>query len=268
MARLPDASTPAEVRGIFGRNLRVLCEGESSISDLCRRIAINRTQFNRYLGGEAFPRPDILQRICAHFDVDARILLEPIEAIRADWRLRAALTLRNIAMPPQARPFDHYLMPDGIYRFWRKSFSHPGNYVTGLWRVYTKDSVKMLKSFDLYPQPVRRGTRRYARKVPYSGVFMQHFDGVSLLCSTGSENVLSFSFFEYGLSGSTRFYNGVSILTRRQMQGTTRLSNIVLERFSGDCAELIRMARQTGINDGRAVPEAARRALDRLPDDT
>lgn len=268
MARLSSVSAPAEVRAIFGRNLRVLCGGESSISDLCRRIGINRTQFNRYLGGEAFPRPDILQRICAHFAVDARILLEPIEEIRADWRLRAALTLRDIAMPPEARPFDHYLMPDGIYRFWRKSFSHPGKYVTGLWRVHTKDSVKMLKSFDIYPSPVRRGTRRFARKVPYSGVFMQHFDGVSLLCSTGSDNVLSFTFFEYGLSGSTRFYNGVSTLTRRQMQGTARLSNIVLERFSGECADLIRLARQIGIGDGDSLPEAARRTLDRQSYDT
>lgn len=267
MPRLPSSSHPAEVRAVFGQNLRVLCEGESSISDLCRRIGINRTQFNRYLGGEAFPRPDILQRICAHFSVDARILLEPIAQIRADWRLRAALSLRDVAMPPRARPFDHYLMPDGIYRFWRKSFSHPGKYVTGLWRVHTEDNVKKLKSFDLYPHPVRRGTRRAARKVPYSGVFMQHFDGVSLLCSTGSENVLSFTFFEYGLSGSTRYYNGVSILTRRQMQGTARLSNIVLERFTGECADLIRLARQIGIGDGHTVPEPARRALDRLPDE-
>lgn len=252
---------------MFGRNLRQLCAAEQSISDLCRRIGINRTQFNRYLNGEAFPRPDILQRICQHFGVDARILLEPLGDIRADWRQRAAQMLRDIAMPPQARPFDHYLMPDGIYRFWRKSFSHPGRFVSGLWRVHTVDSVKMLKSFDLYPQPVRRGTQRFARKVPYSGVLMQHFDGVSLLCSTGSENVLSFTFFEYGLSGSTRFYNGVSILTRRQMQDAARLSNIVLERFTGDCAELLRMARQIGIGDGDHVPEPARRALDRLPDE-
>ena len=267
MKHMASAPSPPETRAVFGRNLRVLCSGESSVSDLCRRIGINRTQFNRYLSGEAFPRPDILQRICTHFDVDARILLEPLASLQPDWRLRAALRLRDIAMPPQARPFDHYLMPDGIYQFWRKSFSHPGSYVGGLWRVYTRDGVKLLKSFDIYPQPVRRGTRRFSRKVPYSGVFMQHFDGVSLLCSTGSENVLSFTFFEYGLSGSTRFYNGVSMLTRRQMQGTARLSSIVLERFTGDCAELLRLARQVGIGDGARMPEPARRALDRPLDE-
>lgn len=264
MPSLPPKPSPAEIRGVFGQNLRALCAREDSVSDLCRRIGINRTQFNRYLNGEAFPRPDILQRICLHFAVDARILLEPLDDIRSDWRQRAARMMRDIALPPQARPFDHYLMPDGIYRFWRKSFSLPGRYVSGLWRVHTADGVKQLKSFDLYPQPVRRGTRRFARKVPYSGVFMQHFDGVSLLCSTGSENVLSFTFFEYGLSGSTRYYNGVSILTRRQMPDAERLSNIVLERFSGECADLVRMARQVGIGDGDRVPDIVRRALDRV----
>ena len=253
--------TPSDIRAVFGRNLAHLVRGESSVAALCRTIGINRTQFNRYLGGEAFPRPDVLQRICTHFGVDARILLEPLAEVRADWRLRAAAILRDIALPTEARPFDHYLMPDGIYRFWRRSFTHPGKYVVGLWRVYSQQDVKLLKSIDLYPNPVRRGTRRHARKVPYSGVFMQHFDGVSLLCSTGAENVLSFTFFEYGLGGSTRFHAGVTLLTRRQMLGAERLSNIVLERFEGDCADLVRLARQIGIREADAVPPMVRHAL-------
>jgi transcriptional regulator with XRE-family HTH domain len=247
----------------------VLCGGEASISDLCRRIGINRTQFNRYLGGEAFPRPDILQRICTHFAVDARILLEPIESIRADWRLRAALTLRDIAMPPEARPFDHYLMPDGIYRFWRKSFSHPGKYVTGLWRVHTKDSVKMLKSFDIYR---KRGAPRHkaicAQGALFGGVHAAFrrgvaavFDGIGQRAELHVLRIRAQS----GPPGSTMVSRS---LTRRQMQGTARLSNIVLERFSGDCPDLIRLARQIGIGDGATVPDAARRALDRLSDDT
>ena len=66
---------------MFGANLRKLAEGYSSISDLSRQLGINRTQFNRYLSGESFPRPDVLARICAFFDVDARVLLEPVDQI-------------------------------------------------------------------------------------------------------------------------------------------------------------------------------------------
>lgn len=262
MSSTASPDSPADIRSVFSQNLRELSLGESSVADLCRRLGVNRTQFNRYLAGEAFPRPDILQRICTYFSVDARILLEPLANIRDDWRLRLARRLADIAMPADARPFDHYMMPDGIYRFWRRSFSSPGQYVSGLWRVHTDDEVKMLKSFDLYAHPVRRGTRRFARKVPYAGVFLQHFDGVSLLCETGAGNVLSFTFFEYGLHGTTQFYNGLTLLTRRQMTGAERLSRIVLERFTGEWRDLLHEARHVGIGDGARMPVIAREVLD------
>lgn len=76
-----NSEDPAKLRGMFGRNLQILSAPYPSISALCRELEINRTQFNRYLAGESFPRPDILHRICNFFDVDARILLEPVEAL-------------------------------------------------------------------------------------------------------------------------------------------------------------------------------------------
>lgn len=256
------APSPADTRAIFGQNLAHLCKEEVSIADLCRRIDINRTQFNRYLSGEAFPRPDILQRICSHFGVDARILLQPLSEIRADERMQMALMLRDIMAPPQARPFDHYLMPDGLYRFWRKSFTTPGQYVSGIWRVYTDNGIKRLKSFDLYQHPLRRGTRRASRKMAYSGIFLQHFDGVSLLCSTGSDNVLNFTFFEYGMQGSIMHYTGISTLTRRLLTGSHRISTIVLERMAGDVGEVLSFARQIGLGDGSRIPPEVRRVID------
>ncbi len=72
---------PAELRSMFGENLKQLARSYPSVSELCRQLGINRTQFNRYLGGESFPRPDVLDRICRFFAVDARILLKPLEEI-------------------------------------------------------------------------------------------------------------------------------------------------------------------------------------------
>lgn len=76
------SESPAELRAMFGRNLRLLCQPYASVSALCRELGINRTQFNRYLSGESFPRPDILQRICAYFKVDARFLLQPLHELQ------------------------------------------------------------------------------------------------------------------------------------------------------------------------------------------
>ncbi len=73
--------SPAELRSMFGANLKQLAGEYRSISELCRQLGINRTQFNRYLAGESFPRPDVLDRMCRFFRVDARILLKPLEEI-------------------------------------------------------------------------------------------------------------------------------------------------------------------------------------------
>ncbi len=48
------------------------------MSEVCRAIGVNRTQFSRYLAGDAFPRPDLLLRLCDYFEVDANILIRPV----------------------------------------------------------------------------------------------------------------------------------------------------------------------------------------------
>lgn len=85
--------SPAELRSMFGENLRRLARGYPSVSELCRRLGINRTQFNRYLGGESFPRPDVLDRICRFFKVDARILLKPLDEIETPGNHPASDTI-------------------------------------------------------------------------------------------------------------------------------------------------------------------------------
>lgn len=89
-----DIRSPAELRAMFGANLRQLARRYRSVSALCRKLGVNRTQFNRYLSGESVPRPDVLDRICRFFDVDARILLKPLDEIEKveDHAAKTALT--------------------------------------------------------------------------------------------------------------------------------------------------------------------------------
>ena len=42
------------------------------------RFGYNRVQFNRYMSGHSFPKPNVLQQICDYFLVDSRIYLEPL----------------------------------------------------------------------------------------------------------------------------------------------------------------------------------------------
>lgn len=68
-----------EVNLIFGKNLRKLCATRPSISAVSQDLDIGRVQFGRLLTGHSFPKPFVLERICAYFGVDARILLEPMD---------------------------------------------------------------------------------------------------------------------------------------------------------------------------------------------
>jgi transcriptional regulator with XRE-family HTH domain len=76
--------SPADIRAVFSQNLTEPMGASPNAPALCRELSLNRTQFNRYLAGESFHRPDILQKICLHFGLDARILLQPLSELKND----------------------------------------------------------------------------------------------------------------------------------------------------------------------------------------
>ncbi|WP_254439314.1 helix-turn-helix domain-containing protein [Ruegeria arenilitoris] len=99
---------------MFGANLRQLSRQYSSVSELCRQLGINRTQFNRYLSGESFPRPDVLDRMCRFFEVDARILLRPLEEIELPPIHPAASALTEF-LGSGPSTLTENLLPAGFY---------------------------------------------------------------------------------------------------------------------------------------------------------
>lgn len=58
-------------------NLRYLCTFYRSIADVCRRLQINRAQFNRYLSGRYRPSGNTMRRICKFFGVEVHEILLP-----------------------------------------------------------------------------------------------------------------------------------------------------------------------------------------------
>ena len=70
--------TVSDIRTIFPNNLRKLCERAGSVTGIANELGINRAQFVRYMNGESSPRPEILEKICRYFGLDARILLEEL----------------------------------------------------------------------------------------------------------------------------------------------------------------------------------------------
>ena len=90
---------------IFGENLHDLCRIAGSSAAVARELGVNRVQFNRFLKSEAFPKPNLLQKICDRFGVDARILTE-------------RLTKRELALLETGQSLDplHPLVPLRLLR--------------------------------------------------------------------------------------------------------------------------------------------------------
>lgn len=257
--------SPTELRSIFGRNLRQLCEGGPPISTICQQIDINRTQFNRYLAGDAFPRPDVLAKICAHFGVDARILLEPLEDLQQGIPDRFLMELRDKLLIGKSRPVDQNVLPDAMYRFWRRSFMFPEKIVTNLVLIKTKGEVTLLKGFEenILAQQENPNAKRFPR-LPYFGLVRQHLDGVSIYCQDRQAQT-NVNFFEFGLEANMRFHPGFSLLVRRRIDGMSRISAAVLERLPDEPANWRSIVRQETLHAMDYAPPIVQRALQRIP---
>ena len=61
----------------FSQNLRLLCSYYKSVAEVCRKMDINRAQFNRYLSGRYQPSANIQQRIGDFFGFEVYELYLP-----------------------------------------------------------------------------------------------------------------------------------------------------------------------------------------------
>lgn len=86
----------------YRANLQFCCDHYRSVSEVCRRLAINRQQFNRYLAGTAAPSRHNHRRISDFFGLEDHELLAPHEAFAATFARRAAARRPSEARGPRA----------------------------------------------------------------------------------------------------------------------------------------------------------------------
>lgn len=88
----------------FPGNLKLLCSHYRSIADVCRRLEINRAQFNKYLSGQSVPTAHNLKRICDFFGVDELEIAQPAPAFA---QLIGVRRDRGAAAQPKSPPLAH-----------------------------------------------------------------------------------------------------------------------------------------------------------------
>ena len=237
--------SPAELRNMFGANLRTLSKRYPSISELSRQLRINRTQFNRYLSGESFPRPDVLDRICAFFDVDARILLDPVDNLDASGSILNGPVLANFTGPGVNEVSEEHF-PSGFYRFSRRSFVNESQFIVGLVHVFRHSEHVYVRGYEAREAMRQQGLPVEARAREFRGYVIRQEDGVALMISRRKAMTSSFNYLARVASFENNFWVGYVTRTVRESTTGTRVTRMVYEHLDGSWGDILNAARNTG----------------------
>ncbi|MFC3615088.1 helix-turn-helix domain-containing protein [Lutimaribacter marinistellae] len=245
---------------MFGENLRRLSRRYRSISELSRQLGVNRTQYNRYLSGESFPRPDVLDKICRFFDVDARILLDPVDEIGNDDDLLTGPVLQEF-FGPALRELDEKTFPSGLFRFSRKSFLRSDQYVIGIVRVFRKDGATFIRGFEVKDAMRQQGLPTSAKTREFRGFVTRQDDGVAFVVSRRNGLTCSFNYLSRVTSFDNNFWVGYVSRTTREHAMGGRATRMVYEFLGNDMARILDAARTTGFSDEAGLLPFHRRLL-------
>lgn len=255
-----DAARPqssAQIRAVFGENLRQLCAKEKSVSVVCREIGVNRTQFSRYLNGEAFPRPDLLLRICDYFGVDANILITPLTSDRPESANVLAMSLAGLAsyLPSTGYELPERQLPSGLYRIWRRSFMWP-DYVfcTGCriwrdgpltrWKAYEPTATNLLYLDGEPNLPERRLGRNVVMR-QYRGFVINVSNTICIFSAPpDGASVMRISCMNPGFEGISDLFSGYCTLVRGPQPGATTVCGTVMEPLRVPYADILKFARR------------------------
>ena len=151
----------------FSENLRLLCSYMTSITDVARRLGINRSQLNKYLAGSSFPRPAILRKIADFFGMDVHELLLPPEDFAPLLRSRRAsggesLGILGSTIATMVRGSDPRLRAvDGAFFEYYYSLSSPGKIIRTLMIFETRDGVTYYRRLERLGKVRGRSARHF-----------------------------------------------------------------------------------------------------------
>ncbi|MDG1472346.1 MAG: helix-turn-helix transcriptional regulator [Ascidiaceihabitans sp.] len=243
---------PAELRSMFGSNLRYLAKEYPSISELSRQLGINRTQFNRYLAGESFPRPDVLARICDFFDIDARVLLEPIETITSGSDPLSSLFLKDF-VGTGSRDLSEETFPSGYYRFARQSFLDASQFVTCLVWVTREGSNTYIRGYETKQALASQGLPPTQDAREFRGLILQQEEGVAGVISRRNSMTCSFTYLHRVASFENNFWVGYVSRTISETPAGERAVRIVYEHLGRNLGAALKVARASGYCDASAL---------------
>lgn len=147
------------MRASFCQNLRFLTSFYPSIADVCRRIGINRQQFNKYLNGYSQPSASNLKKICDFFgveDFEINLPHEDFKEIINGKPQEEAISISFVGQSSLQALFEDKVKElgryCGFYYSYRYSFSEPHLILKSLILLQELDGVVISKRFERFTE--------------------------------------------------------------------------------------------------------------------
>lgn len=201
----------------FQTNLRLLCERQRSISEVCRKIGINRQQFNKYLSGQHMPSSKNVRVIANYFGLSPDVLFADQSQFHALVDGNFYDVLESLRSAPQVVRFLDTMAVStqvnlgnyvGCYDRYQHSSIYPGKILRSAFCIFPGSSFLnhyYIERFPSYDEPSRA---EYVFK--YHGFTFPVDDRVFCIdFETVQRNEFTFAIFSNVQRSSKRFMFGI-----------------------------------------------------------
>jgi transcriptional regulator with XRE-family HTH domain len=227
-----------ETRHVFSENLNRLVRQHGNIAHVCRRLGINRQQFNKYLAGQHIPSQVNMNAICDYFRVTYRDITSPdlkIPELRhpADYLggfrdFEGAALLQEVVRRNEEKRLGSFA---GTYLKYHYSSIYRGDIVRAV--TVIEKNVDLFGYTNLERFPNKNRTTRHDYVFKYHGfVFM--LDGRLFMADLEKmqKNEITFSIYAPIARNPVRFFFGVTGGVASNLYREPYASRSVLEYIS------------------------------------
>ena len=186
----------------LARNLATLCKSYASVAEVCRRMNINRQQFNKYLAGQHLPTARARAAMSAFFMIEEDDLFRNPSAFNAvmegprvdlSWLMRSSDQFRQFLplIAGSGAAMRPYL---GLYYRYHNSSIHEGRVLRSLMYVYEANGLCQYVAIERFPNG--DGSKRTECIFKYHGFGVMAGERIFLIdFETLQRNELTFSIF-------------------------------------------------------------------------
>ncbi|WP_246728200.1 helix-turn-helix domain-containing protein [Mesorhizobium japonicum] len=218
MLEKPAVTYIGENTGALAANLRTLCDQHGSVAAVCRKINVNRQQFNKYLSGVHVPSAANIRIIANYFGLSVPILFSDPEEFRTlvDGNFFHAMTTAR-QLPEFSRFISNMIVENnsqdneiaGIYDRYQFSSIYKGFVLKSAFCIYRNREflqhyyVERFPSFDT-PRKTEYIFKYYGFCFPLADrLFTADFEGIQC-------NELTFGVYAQVKRNAKRFMFGIS----------------------------------------------------------